>query len=54
MSIVQNPSTLSISDSIHSLERADPTSLARSEIDPSLSVIDAAYSRRSVRRYLDQ
>ena len=54
MSIVQNPSSHSSSDSMHSLESADPTSQTRSEIDPSMSVIDAIYSRRSVRGYLDK
>ena len=43
MSIVQNPSSHSISDAMHSLESADPTSQTRSEIDPSMSVIDAIY-----------
>ena len=54
MSIVQNPSSHSISDAMHSLESADHTSQTRSEIDPSMSVIDAIYSRRSVRGYLDK
>ena len=54
MSIVQNPSSHSISDSMHTLESADPTSQTRNEIDPSMSVIDAIYSRRSVRGYLDK
>jgi len=39
---------------MHTLESADPTSQTRNEIDPSMSVIDAIYSRRSVRGYLDK
>ena len=54
MSIVRNPSSHSITNSMHSLESANPTSQTRSEIDPSMSVIEAIYSRRSVRGYLDK
>ncbi len=55
MSIVQNQKLSATADSIdamRALENADPTSQRHSEIDPDMSVIEAIYSRRSVRGYL--
>jgi len=57
MSIVQNQSSSATSDVIgamKALENADPTSKLHSQIDPDMSVIEAIYSRRSVRGYLDK
>ena len=57
MSIVQNQSSSATSDVIgamKALENADPTSQLHSQIDPDMSVIEAIYSRRSVRGYLDK
>jgi nitroreductase len=57
MSIVQNQKLSATADSIdamRALENADPTSQRHSEIDPDMSVIEAIYSRRSVRGYLDK
>jgi len=57
MSIVQNQSSSATSDVIgamKALENADPTSQLHSQIDPHMSVIEAIYSRRSVRGYLDK
>jgi len=57
MSIVQNQSSSATSDVIgamKALENADPTSQLHSQIDSDMSVIEAIYSRRSVRGYLDK
>lgn len=57
MSIVQNQSSSATSDVIgamKALENADPTSQLHTQIDPDMSVIEAIYSRRSVRGYLDK